>query len=226
MKAVFFDLFFTLVHPQYLTGRNEYDVLGISAQEWEAYAENSELYNERALGKIKDEKEIVDKIVRSMPYKIDDRQLTELLALRKDRMKRALLEVDEQILHTLRSIADKDIKICLISNADVIDCKYWSSSPLAPLFDAAVFSSDVGMMKPDLKMYQYALNSIHVSAKESLFVGDGGFDELAGARRAGMKSVFTEYLDRKADEKRKALLNDADYCIQQFDELIDLAAQI
>ena len=37
VKAIFFDLFFTLADPRY-ADENEYDVLGISAAEWERYA--------------------------------------------------------------------------------------------------------------------------------------------------------------------------------------------
>lgn len=36
VKAIFFDLFFTLADPRY-GDENEYDVLGISAAEWERY---------------------------------------------------------------------------------------------------------------------------------------------------------------------------------------------
>lgn len=221
IKAVFFDLFFTLIYPQYSTGKNEYDVVGISAEEWEHYAENDDVYKARALGEIKDEREIIDRIICSMPYKISEEQMIEILNLREVRMQRALFEVDEKILHTIREIHEKDIKICLVSNADVIDCKYWSQSPLASFFDEAIFSCDVGIMKPDLKIYDYALRKLNVKADESLFVGDGGSDELTGARRAGMKAVFTEYLDKKDDKKSEILLREADYYIKQFDELTE-----
>lgn len=63
------------------------------------------------------------------------------------------------------------------------------------------------------------MSRLNVKADESLFVGDGGSDELAGARRAGMKTVFTEYLDKKEDEKSDILRQEADYYIKQFDEL-------
>ena len=45
---------------------NEYDVMGISAMEWEKYAEDSNLYQDKALGKIKTEEEIINKIVDIM----------------------------------------------------------------------------------------------------------------------------------------------------------------
>ena len=65
IKAIFFDLFFTLVYPSYST-MNEYDVMCISAMEWEKYAEDSNLYQDKALGKIKTEEEIINKIVDIM----------------------------------------------------------------------------------------------------------------------------------------------------------------
>ncbi len=67
IKAVFFDLFFTLIDPKY-SEINEYDVIGISAMEWAKYAEDKALYLERALGKVKTEKEIIDKIKKIKLY--------------------------------------------------------------------------------------------------------------------------------------------------------------
>ena len=83
-KAIFFDLFFTLIYPEYLD-ENEYDVIGISLTEWEEYAENNELYNERARGKIKNEREIIDKIVNPMPYQITEIQKQKILEKREER---------------------------------------------------------------------------------------------------------------------------------------------
>ena len=53
IDVIFFDLFFTLITPQYNDFRNENDVLGISKDEWEKYAEDGELYLERATGREK-----------------------------------------------------------------------------------------------------------------------------------------------------------------------------
>lgn len=39
IKAVYFDLFFTLIIPAYGKRNNEFDLLGVSAEEWERYAE-------------------------------------------------------------------------------------------------------------------------------------------------------------------------------------------
>lgn len=40
--------------------------------EWEQYAENDILYRERALGLVKNETEIMDKIMSLMPFEVSD----------------------------------------------------------------------------------------------------------------------------------------------------------
>lgn len=102
-KAVFFDLFFTLIYPKY-SDINEYDVIGMSAMEWEKYAENNAIYFERAIGKVRTEKEIIDRIVDIMPYDLNESQKQEILQRREERMKRALLTIDSKILDTLGKV--------------------------------------------------------------------------------------------------------------------------
>ena len=63
IKAIYFDLFFTLIVPTYAETNNEYEILNLSVDEWEQYAENDILYQERALGFMKTEKDIINKIV-------------------------------------------------------------------------------------------------------------------------------------------------------------------
>ena len=46
IKAVYFDLFFTLIIPSYEKINNEYDILHLSMTEWENYAENDMVYQE------------------------------------------------------------------------------------------------------------------------------------------------------------------------------------
>ncbi len=220
VKAIFFDLFFTLIYPKY-SDKNEYDVLGISAMEWEKYAEDNHLYRERALGNVQTEREIIDKIVDIMPYQLNESEKQEILERREERMKRALLSVDDTILDTLRQIHEKGIKIGLISNADLIDSKHWGESTLSKIFDITIFSCNVGMLKPDIEIYNLAINKLGIMPEDSIFVGDGGSNELWGAKNAGMKTVFTEFLERKSEIQKEIIEKHADYHIYKFDKLLN-----
>lgn len=219
IKAIYFDLFFTLIVPVYEKANNEFDILNLSVDEWEKYAENDVLYRERALGFVKTESEIIDKIVSLLPFEVTAVQRQKVLHAREARMQNALEGVSEEILDALQKLKSMNIKLGLISNADCIDCKHWSSSPLSRYFDDAVFSCDVGLLKPDRQIYELAMRRMDVSPEQSMFVGDGGSNELYGAKSAGMKTVFSEMLETKDGEKKKAIMEHADYHIEHLSEL-------
>ena len=202
-KAVFFDLFFTLATLEYQS-ENEFTLLNISRKEWEASAENADVYRLRATGKLKTEKEMLESMVAGLPFSVTENQLEKLVEIRNDRYRKSLTEIHPDILSTLKQLKESGIKLCLVSNADIIDKKYWDISPLKEYFDAVIFSCDVGIVKPDAKIYQLAMNKLNVSAADSIFAGDGGSNELYGAKSVGMATVLTEFLtqkDRQTKEK-------------------------
>ncbi|MBD5483286.1 MAG: HAD family hydrolase [Lachnospiraceae bacterium] len=222
IKAIYFDLFFTLIVPAYGKINNEFDILNLSVGEWEQYAENDILYRERALGFVKNETEIIDKIVSLMPFEVSVVQKQQVLNAREKRMQNALKMVSKEILDVLQKLKAEDIKLGLISNADCIDCKYWKQSPLYPYFDDAIFSCDVGLLKPDRQIYELAMQRLDVSPEDCLFVGDGGSNELCGAKEAGMGTVFSEMLETKNEEQNKTIIKYADYHIKHISELFYL----
>ena len=120
MKTVFFDLFFTLADLEYQQ-ENEFTLLGITRQQWEASAENPQAYNLRATGGVATEKEMLASMVSGLPFSVTDSQLEKLVEIRNDRMKKALCEIHPDILFTLKQLKEKGVKLCLISNADIID---------------------------------------------------------------------------------------------------------
>lgn len=219
LRAVCFDLFFTLIVPAYDSKDNENDVLYMSTEEWERYAEAEALYRERAVGAERDEECIISKITDQVAFPVSSAQKKEILERRKCRMRRAMTHVDEKIVSALGRLRETGVKLCLISNADAIDCMFWQECPLSGYFDEVLFSCDVGILKPDLEIYQEALRRLECEPEETLFVGDGGSQELKGAKNAGMITVFTEYLDRKEGGKREEISRWADYQIDDFEEL-------
>lgn len=221
VKAIYFDLFFTLIVPAYEETDNEYDILNLSVGEWEQFAENDMLYHERALGFVKTEIEIIDRIMSLLPFKVSAIQKEQVLFAREQRMKKALKMVSKEILDTLKNLKLRDLKLGLISNADCIDCKYWEQSPLFKYFNDAIFSCNVGLLKPDKQIYELALQRLNVSPEECLFVGDGGSNELCGAKSAGMGTVFSEMLETKNAEQRKSIIKYADYQIKHINELFN-----
>ena len=121
--------------------------------------------------------------------------------------------------------------IGLLSNAHVRDVKAWPESPLAGLIDVAHFSCHQGAAKPDSVAYHQLLDELEVAPDAAAFVGDGGSDELAGARRAGFGHVVLLAGPAlgsgfRTDADIELLAQDADAVITSIDELTDLAERM
>ncbi len=70
---------------------------------------------------------------------------------------------------------------------------------IGALFDAIVYSAELGVHKPDRRIFDYAANLLGVANEECLFVGDDADSDVVGALGAGMEVVW---LDRWQDDHR------------------------
>ena len=66
------------------------------------------------------------------------------------------------------------------------------------------------------------MEKLSVSPAESIFVGDGGSNELSGAKNCGITTVLTEFLTVKDSATRENILKSADFVVQDFKQLIDI----
>ncbi len=93
-------------------------------------------------------------------------------------------------VETIGTFRDAGYKVGLISNCSAEVPPQWPANPLSTLVDAAVFSCDAGLMKPDPLIYRRACSLLDVPPERCLFVGDGGSRELTGAAALGMEAVL------------------------------------
>lgn len=63
-------------------------------------------------------------------------------------------------------------------------------TPAAPYFHAAFKAHEVGVAKPDVKIYQLATSHLALDANQVLHVGDDARTDVWGAREAGMQTVW------------------------------------
>lgn len=136
----------------------------------------------------------------------------------------ALLNPRPEVVAALQTLRAGGIKLGLLSNCDEREVRTWAKSPVARFFDSVCFSFDLGVVKPDPRSYNTVLGRLGESAKNAAFVGDGGSNELEGAKAAGFKMVVFmegfvasngEYEPTKIQDLRKV----ADATIRRLDEL-------
>lgn len=101
--------------------------------------------------------------------------------------------VDPDVLPTLSWLGARGIKRGLCSNApfppDMMR-RQVSSSGIADLVDAIVFSSEVGKRKPSPELYRAALDAIGTQPDRTLFVGDRVREDYEGPAAMGMRAVI------------------------------------
>ena len=72
---------------------------------------------------------------------------------------------------------------------------------LAERLDVAVFSSEVRKRKPHAAIFAAALDQLGVAPERALFVGDRRFEDVRGAREAGMRTVQALWFRADADPR-------------------------
>ena len=111
--------------------------------------------------------------------------------------------VDRELLDHLRDLHET-YKVGLISNA-------WSGlrpwivkQKFDDVFDAMIISAEVGLMKPDPRIFELALEKLGVTAPESIFLDDFKA-HVDGARELGIHAIQFGAHDQAIDELEKML---------------------
>jgi putative hydrolase of the HAD superfamily len=104
-------------------------------------------------------------------------------------------------VETLTAVRERDFPVGLISMCAPDTPPLWHDSDLAPLVDVAIFSSEVGLRKPDPAIYLAATDALGVDPAACLYCGDGAYGELSGAAALGMLAVEIRDPEVRVDEQ-------------------------
>lgn len=221
-KVVFFDLFSTLVslndHNRHIAKASQY--LGIDEKEWNRVSMSQ--YHDRGIGLVNKPFEIVSDIARTIDPELSDEAIEGAVAVRIHRFHHCVTHPEREVVEVLKQLKSAGLRLGLISNADVIDIMGWPESPLCKLFESVTFSCEVGVAKPDRRIYELAMAKMKVTAKDCVFVGDGGSDELAGAKALGMSTVLTTQYRWQTDLALNVVKKDADATIRHLREMMTM----
>jgi putative hydrolase of the HAD superfamily len=183
-RAVIFDLWQTLVPWDQGAATRFYDRMAVAA------GIDEERFREAWVAEHKDRavRPIADHLRDLFAGLGAEPDLDEILELRRDWTKRSL-QPRPDALETLAELRRRGHLLGLISVCSQDVPHVWDETQLAGALDELVFSCDVGVSKPDPRIYEIACERLGVEAADCLFVGDGANDELPGAERAGMTAL-------------------------------------
>lgn len=90
----------------------------------------------------------------------------------------------------LRRARDAGCVVGVISNSNGSVRRALEDAGLGAYLDFVIDSSEVGMTKPDPRIFALGLDAARTRAAETCYVGDSYFVDVVGARGAGLEAVL------------------------------------
>lgn len=149
---------------------------------------------------------------------VEDSQFGALLAARFVVERKQHPFLYEESLNVLEKLQN-DYKLVLLTNGSpsLQQLKLTITPEIAPYFDHIIISGDFGRGKPDVSIFEHALERAGIQAEEALMVGDNLMTDILGANRAGIRSVW---INREKQQRTEESI--PTYEIQHLSELFTI----
>ena len=227
VRGVIFDLFHTLTarESEWSTIPATCDLLGVDRRAWDRVLIETSRW--RLVGEEKDPFTILRRLVDQVDGAIPDERVRAVLERRTQRFRDCFDNIPAANVEMLRRLRKAGLRLALLSNADVLDIAAFRGSALDGLFDVEVFSCDAGCAKPEAAIYHACLDALRLAASDCIFVGDGGSDELAGAKAVGLRTMFVSgVIAEHWPERIPARLAAADHHVEHVWEVERIVAPV
>lgn len=238
VRAVLFDAFGTIIHPEPGWEALRQECLAIVHGTWtgraiplESFLEEYEvarLAQHEAAARGLREFDFADRFCATVlacgaPSE-EARAWGRVAAERYHRFQQGLIHAYDQPHKVLQELKAQGLRLGLVSNyahgGVVRDAL--ARLGLLDLFDAVVVSGEVGYLKPHPRIYEAALDALGVPAAEAAMVGNDLECDVVGARRAGLKAVWSPY-PRQSPPPRHP---DADAVVERLADLPDVLRKL
>jgi putative hydrolase of the HAD superfamily len=134
-----------------------------------------------------------------------------------------LMQPDPEVMATLEELRSAGFRLALVSNCVPEEAALLERSSFYPLFDCVIASCRIGHIKPEREIYAAACSALSVLPEACWFIGDGAFQELAGAKRLRMTTVLvTGFISPEEQELGRS--QEPDHSIRHVSQLRALLA--
>jgi HAD superfamily hydrolase (TIGR01549 family) len=141
----------------------------------------------RALQFVRYVQAICDEAGISLP---PDKQLAMIKKVLKEFT--GVFKLFEEVLPLFSALKEKGYVLGIISNADKSIGEQIDRTGIKRYLDVLVTSDQVGVEKPDAKIFLAALDRTQIKAENAIYVGDQYQSDILGALNVGMKAVLMD----------------------------------
>jgi putative hydrolase of the HAD superfamily len=128
-----------------------------------------------------------------------DEMILEAVLKADERFDREINVLYDDVKTLIDFAVDHDLRLALVTNGPS-DLQRWKlqSVGLEDRFDTLAISGELGMAKPDPRIFWRILEELEAEPREVWHIGDSLSNDVAGARAAGLVSVWLNRLGRIA----------------------------
>jgi epoxide hydrolase-like predicted phosphatase len=196
IKAVFFDLGGVIVRTEFQAPRQQLaEKLGMDYDDLNKIVFDSDSGARATIGEIS-----ADDHWKSVVKRLK-RPISEMETIRRDFFAGDI--VDRMLVDYIRSLRGR-YKTGLISNAWSDLREFITREKFDDAFDHMVISSEVGVAKPEPKIFQIALEHFGVAPGEAVFLDDFQVN-IEGCEKIGMKGIHFKDPEFALDQLRRIL---------------------
>jgi len=120
-----------------------------------------------------------------------------------------------EVLHNLK----QKYRLALVSNCAIGLSDVLEALGLNCFFEAVILSYQVGVLKPDRRIYQEALGKLRLEPEECVFISDE-IGDLEGAKEVGLKTVLVRQGERTTHKARDPNF-EPDFQFNSISEIIE-----
>ena len=187
INAVLFDLYETLITESHIAPTRASSLADALGLERQAYRREWKVRRPRVvIGELTFAEALTE--ISYLLGTVDTAAVDRICKQRSREKAMAFARVDEQLMTLISDLRRRGIRLGVVSNGFREDVLPWSDCSLAAAFQCTAFSCEEGVAKPDTEIYLRAMRRLGVEPGTTVFIGDGGDDELSGAEQAGLRA--------------------------------------
>jgi putative hydrolase of the HAD superfamily len=220
VRGILFDLYDTLVHFEAEAHRERNDCLaricGVAAADFDRAWRG--LVCESNLGAFPRTEDRARRVLEILGIEPSE-GLVSGIAGYEHRHVRTSSRLYPDSLETLARLRAHGFALGLVTNASPSVWEVIRSKDLTPHLNCIVVSSQIGIRKPDPRIYLHALHLLDVGAAEAAFVGDGNDQELDGAKAVGMTTIWINRVGFRPVVSEQSTPMSVDYEIKRLSQI-------
>ena len=169
----------------------------INFEYWKRYREERVTKDELRFGRLNDTfSKINTKVPKDIIFQLADDYICELPK------NNYLFEGAHEILEYLKL----NYELHIITNGfNEVQYQKLENSNLNNYFKEIITSEDVGVKKPNPKIFNFALEKASATFRESLMIGDNWEADIMGAKKSGLDVIFCNFNNESVSESIKSV---------------------